>query len=197
MKKRMVAAVIFSMGVLSCLTMAGCQGKADNQAGAADLQSLELSVENATGGNGKTEAGRETENSDEMATGTVAAKDSGTQESSEGEFYDGANLSGRVMDFSDTEFKITPETLIINEDGSMTGGIAAPGYEKEEDYHTVTYTENTVFEIVYFSASTETETSREVTDKNSIKNDINVNIFGTCQGDKHWTADKVVIIRWG
>jgi len=46
----------------------------------------------------------------------------------EGSFYDGANLSGRVVDFSDTGCTITPETLIINEDGSMEGGVAAPGY---------------------------------------------------------------------
>ena len=50
----------------------------------------------------------------------------------EGAFYEGANLSGRVVDFSDAGCTITPRTLIVNEDGSMEGGIAAPGYESEE-----------------------------------------------------------------
>jgi len=42
----------------------------------------------------------------------------------------------------------------------------------------------------------QTEISREDTDKNSIKKETDVNIFGTSQDDKQWIADKVVIIRW-
>lgn len=40
------------------------------------------------------------------------------------------------------------------------------------------------------------ETSREETDKSSIQKDTKVDIFGTCQDEKHWIADKVVIERW-
>ena len=44
--------------------------------------------------------------------------------------------------------------------------------------------------------SSQAETSREDTDKSSIKKDTDVNIFGTCQDEKHWIVDKVVITRW-
>ena len=114
----------------------------------------------------------------------------------EGVFYDGANLSGRVVDFSDTGCTITPRTLIINEDGSMEGGIAAPGYESEETNIHITYAEDVVFQVIYFSMGSQTEISREDTDKNSVKKETDVNIFGTCQDDKNWIADKVVITRW-
>lgn len=82
-------------------------------------------------------------------------KNTKESESSEGQFFDGVNLSGRIMDFSDT-----------------------------------------VFQIVYFSRSAQAEVSREDADKSSIQKDIDLNIFGTCQDEKHWTADKVVITRW-
>jgi len=42
----------------------------------------------------------------------------------------------------------------------------------------------------------QSEISREDTDKSSIKKETDVNIFGTCQDEKNWIADKVVIIRW-
>ena len=114
----------------------------------------------------------------------------------EGVFYDGANLSGRVVDFTDTGFTITPRTLIINEDGSMEGGIAAPGYESDETNINITYAEDVIFQIINFSMGSQTEISREDTDKNSIKKETDVNIFGTSQDDKQWIADKVVITRW-
>ena len=113
-----------------------------------------------------------------------------------GVFYDGANLSGRVVDFSDTGCTITPRNMILNEDGSMEGGVAAPGHESEETNIHITYAEDVVFQIVYFSMGAQTELSREDTDKSSIKKETDVDIFGACQDEKHWVADKVVITRW-
>ena len=62
-------------------------------------------------------------------------------------------------------------------------------YEKNKYPHTV-------FQITNFSRSSQAETSREDTDKSSIEIDTRVNIFGPCQDEKHWIADKVVIERW-
>ena len=78
----------------------------------------------------------------------------------------------------------------------MEGGTAAPGYESDETNINITYAENVVFQIINFSMSLQAETSREDTDKSSIRIDTTVNIFGTCQDEKHWIADKVVIERW-
>ena len=78
----------------------------------------------------------------------------------------------------------------------MGGGIAAPGYESDETNIKITYAEDVVFQIINFSMSSQAEISREDTDQSSIEIDAEVNIFGTCQDEKHWIADKVVIERW-
>ena len=85
---------------------------------------------------------------------------------------------------------------MVNEYGSMAGGVAASGYESDETNINITYAEDVVFQFINFSMSSQAETSREETDKNSIQKDTEVDIFGTCQDEKHWIADKVVIERW-
>lgn len=172
------AAGVFCLFTVLCMSMAGCSGKGKQQSALPDVHMT-----------------NESDNNEDIET----SKDSSNEaegNSEEGIFYDGANLSGRVVDFTDTGFTITPETLIINEDGSMDGGIAAPGYESDETNINITYAEDVVFQIINFSMSSQAETSREETDKGSIQKDTEVDIFGTCQDEKHWIADKVVITRW-
>lgn len=172
------AAGVFCLFTVLCMSMAGCSGKGKQQSALPDVHMT-----------------NESDNNEDIET----SKDSSNEaegNSEEGIFYDGANLSGRVVDFTDTGFTITPETLIINEDGSMEGGIAAPGYESDETNINITYAEDVVFQIINFSMGSQAETSREDADKSSIKKDTDVNIFGACQDEKHWIADKVVITRW-
>lgn len=172
------AAGVFCLFTVLCMSMAGCSGKGKQQSALPDVHMT-----------------NESDNNEDIET----SKDSSNEaegNSEEGIFYDGANLSGRVVDFTDTGFTITPETLIINEDGSMDGGIAAPGYESDETNINITYAEDVVFQIINFSMGSQAETSREDADKSSIKKDTDVNIFGACQDEKHWIADKVVITRW-
>ena len=74
------------------------------------------------------------------------------------------------------------------------GGSSGEG--KEEDNIYVTYTEETVFEIVYFNRSLQEVSSREDADKNSIKKQSEVYVFGSSENEKNWTADKVLIQKW-
>lgn len=196
-KKMLKAAGVLCLSVVLCMGMAGCAGKENEQPEPSDVHMTNESGYNeeiaADGKNSSNEAegGQEDmNNTDAKNSGEIA------DNHEEGVFYDGANLSGRVVDFSDAGCTITPRTLIINEDGSMEGGIAAPGYESEETNIHITYAEDVVFQVIYFSMGSQTEISREDTDKNSIKKETDVNIFGTSQDDKQWIADKVVIIRW-
>lgn len=196
-KKMLKAAGVLCLSVVLCMGMAGCAGKENEQPEPADVHMTNESGYNeeiaADGKNSSNEAegGQEDmNNTDAKNSGEIA------DNHEEGVFYDGANLSGRVVDFTDTGFTITPRTLIINEDGSMEGGIAAPGYESDETNINITYAEDVIFQIINFSMGSQAETSREDTDKSSIKKDTDVNIFGTCQDEKHWIADKVVITRW-
>jgi len=196
-KKMLKAAGVLCLSVVLCMGMVGCAGKENEQPEPSDVHMTNESGYNeeiaADGKNSSNEAegGQEDmNNTDAKNSGEIA------DNHEEGVFYDGANLSGRVVDFTDTGFTITPRTLIINEDGSMEGGIAAPGYESDETNINITYAEDVIFQIINFSMGSQTEISREDTDKNSIKKETDVNIFGTSQDDKQWIADKVVIIRW-
>lgn len=203
-KKMLKAAGVFCLCMVLCISIVGCSGKENNQSNTPNVHTIKESGSNEgveTGGskgNSEESISNGAESSHEEA-GNNSTESSGEMlddSKEEGVFYDGANLSGRVVDFSDTGCTITPRTMIIYEDGSMGGGIAAPGYESEETNIHITYAEDVVFQIVYLSMGTQAEISREDTDKNSIKKETDVNIFGTCQDEKHWTADKVVITRW-
>ncbi len=197
-RKMMKAAGVFCLSIILCIGMVGCSGKENAQPSTPEIHTTK---------EGGSSEGIETsgENSNNAAegshedTGNNAAEGSSELSSDsqeEGVFYDGANLSGRVVDFSNTGCTITPRTLVIYEDGAMGGGIAAPGYESEETNIHITYAEDVVFQVIYFSTGSQAEISREDTDKNSVKKETDVNIFGTCQDDKHCIADKVVITRW-
>ncbi len=208
--KILKAAGVFCLSVILCAGMSGCSGKGNDQTSASDVQTAKESGsdedietrEAKEGGDengidGMAEDHEETADGREDSRGEAGNSDGMSDDSEEeGLFYDGADLSGRVVDFSDTGCTITPRTMVINEDGSMEGGIAAPGYESEETNIHITYVEDVVFQVIYFSMGAQAETAREDTDKNSIKKDTDVNIFGTCQDEKNWVADKVVITRW-
>lgn len=203
-KKLLKTAGVFCLFTVLCMSMVGCSGKGNDQPAMPDVQMTSESGNNEdietsrkSGGDGTESNIEETDNSSEDSNDEAGGSSEAKADSNEKDiFYDGANLSGRVVDFTDTGFTITPETLIINEDGSMEGGIAAPGYESDETNINITYAEDVVFQIINFSMSSQAETSREDTDKSSIRKDTDVNIFGTCQDEKHWIADKVVITRW-
>ena len=187
MKRKMLkAAGVFCLCMVLCISMVGCSGKENDQSNTSEVHMDKEGDRNDTEGNYEDTVNNTTEGSSELSDDS--------QE--EGVFYDGANLSGRVVDFSDTGCTITPRTIIIYEDGAMGGGVAAPGYESEETNIHITYAEDVIFQVIYFSISSQAETSREDADKSSIKKETDVNIFGACQDEKHWIANKVVITRW-
>ncbi len=209
-RKILKMAGVFGLSVILCAGMSGCSGKGNDRTGTPEVQTAKESDGNegtetreAKAGSGENGAGGTAGNHGETADSSAesineAEGSSGMSDDSkaEGIFYDGADLSGRVVDFSDIGFTITPRTMVINEDGTMEGGIAAPGYESEETNIHITYSEDVVFQVIYFSIGAQAEASREDTDKSSIKKDTDVNIYGTCQNEKNWVADKVVITRW-
>lgn len=110
--------------------------------------------------------------------------------------FDGADLEGSVVEFSETGFTLSPATTETDEGGGMEMAQAAPGSENAEDNIQITYTDNTVFQIVNLSASSQSEISREDTDKDTVKKQSGVCVFGSCQDTHNWTADKILILRW-
>ena len=117
------------------------------------------------------------------------------QGSGKSEFYAGADLQGSVVEFSDSGFKMSVAKN-IKVDGGELMVQAAPGAENEEDLVTITYASDVTFEIITMDSTSLTEISREDTDKQSVKKQSDVLVFGSCQDTYNWIADKVIIMRW-
>lgn len=108
-KKLLEAAGVFCLFTVLCMSMAGCSGKGEEQSALPDAR-----MTNESDHNEDIETSKKSDSSNE-AEGN----------SEEGIFYDGANLSGRVIGFTDTGFTITPRKLVVHEDGSSEGGCSS------------------------------------------------------------------------
>lgn len=201
MRRKMLRTVgILTLSIALGMSMVGCVGKGGGDSGTSDSQSATMHDSDGIGGNSEPGSpdsqSAELKNDDETRDSNEI-KDSGEVESNtESVYFEGADLNGRVLEFSDTGFTITPIYREVFEDGTSNSWEAAPGKENEEDNINVTYTEDTVFEIVYFNKSLQDVSSREGADKSSIKKQTIVYVFGSSEDGKNWTADKVLIQRW-
>lgn len=167
-------------GGLSVMCLAGC-GSGKDAAGSSEIPAKEIQQNNVV---------------DEVQTNNNAADDGASGSMGDGEFFDGANLHGSVVEFSDDGFSLSPTTTKKVEGGGEVMEQAAPGSESDENNIQITYSNNMVFQIVNLSRSSQSEISREDTDKESVKKQSSVCVFGSCQDSHHWTADKILILRW-
>ena len=171
---------IICAGGLSLLSLTGCGGAGNDQ---SQIPVEEINLNPDKGTDNKT--------TDAKGTDGEVADIKGT-----GEFFDGANLQGSVVEFSDEGFSLSPAATETEEGGGQVMAQAAPGAESDDNNVQISYTDNTVFQIVNLSSSSQEEISREDTDKESIKKQSSVCVFGSCQDTYHWTADKILILRW-
>lgn len=200
---------IFCVVGLSAMCLAGC-GK--DTAGSLEISTQEIQQNNVSDG-----AQADNNVADDKAQADNNAADDGVQENREndapleqgadnnvaddgasgsrgdGEFLEGAQLQGTVVEFSETGFTLSPAST--EADGKVLAE-AAPGSESDENNVQITYTDNTVFQIINYSKDSLSELSREDTDKESVKKQSSVAVFGSCQDTYHWTADKILIIRF-
>lgn len=130
---------------------------------------------------------------DDAQANNSIADDGASGSRGDGAFFEGASLQGDVVEFSETGFSLSPAST---EEGGKVLAQTAPGSERDEDNIQITYTDNTVFQIVNLSMDLQSEISREDTDKESIKKQSSVCVFGSCQDINAWTADKILILRW-
>lgn len=200
---------IFCAVGLSAMCLAGC-GK--DTAGSPEISTQEIQQNNVSDG-----AQADNNVADDKAQADNNAADDGVQENREndapleqgadnnvaddgasgsrgdGEFLEGAQLQGTVVEFSETGFTLSPAST--EADGKVLAEVA-PGSESDENNVQITYTDNTVFQIINYSKDSLSELSREDTDKESVKKQSSVAVFGSCQDTYHWTADKILIIRY-
>ena len=170
----------------------GCTACADGQTGKTDGDvNQSVNMENV---NQSVNVGKETGDTQENQeiNQYVNSEDS---DKSDSNFFREADLQGSVVEFSDSGFEMSVAVTTKEGDGEVMVE-AAPGAEKEEDLVTVTYASDVTFEIITMDMASLTEISREGTDKESIKKQTSVLIFGSSQDTYHWTADKVMIVRW-
>lgn len=197
-RKMLRTAGILSLSFVLSLSMVGCAGKGDGESGTLDIQSVTINDSQSTelnNGDGQGDSS-EIKDSAEVESNNEAGNSANVEGNTESVYFEGADLNGRVLEFSDTGFTITPIYREVFEDGTSNSWEAAPGKEKEENNLYVTYTEDTVFEIVYFNMSLQDVSSREDADKSSIKKQTVVYVFGSSEDGKNWIADKVIIQKW-
>lgn len=185
--KKVLGLAGFSMAIMLGFTACadGQTGKTDgdvNQSVNMENVNQSVNVEKETG---------DTQENQEINQ-YVNSEDS---DKSDSNFFREADLQGSVVEFSDSGFEMSVVLTTKEGDGEVMGE-AAPGAEKEEDLVTITYASDVTFEILTMDMASLTEISREGTDKESIKKQTSVLIFGICQDTYHWTADKVMIVRW-
>lgn len=200
---------IFCAVGLSAMCLAGC-GK--DTAGSPEISTQEIQQNNVSDG-----AQADNNVADDKAQADNNAADDGVQENREndapleqgadnnvaddgasgsrgdGEFLEGAQLQGTVVEFSETGFTLSPAST--EADGKVLAEVAL-GSESDENNVQITYTDNTVFQIINYSKDSLSELSREDTDKESVKKQSSVAVFGSCQDTYHWTVDKILIIRF-
>lgn len=192
---------IFCAVGLSAMCLAGC-GK--DTAGSPEISKQEIQQNNVADGAqaNNNEADDKAQADNNTADDEVQANrenDAPLEQGADnnvadgGEFLEGARLQGTVVEFSETGFTLSPATT--EADGKVLAE-AAPGSESDENNVQITYTDNTVFQIINYSKDSLSELSREDTDKESVKKQSNVAVFGSCQDAYHWTADKILIIRF-
>ena len=213
MRRKMLKTVgILTLSFMLGMGMVGCAGKGDNEPDTPDIQGVTLHDNDEIGSNSETnlpdsqnpelnngdgvEDGNGIKDSGEVESNNEAVNSANVESNTESVYFEGADLNGRVLEFSDTGFTITPIYREVFADGTSNSWEAAPGKEKEENNLYVTYTEDTVFEVVYFNRSLQDVSSREDADKSSIKKQTVVYVFGSSEDEKNWTADKVIIQRW-
>ena len=211
MRRKMLKTVgILTLSFMLGMGMVGCAGKGDNEPDTPDIQGVTLHDNDEIGSNSETnlpdsqnpelnngdgvEDGNGIKDSGEVESNNEAVNSANVESNTESVYFEGADLNGRVLEFSDTGFTITPIYREVFADGTSNSWEAAPG--KEENNLYVTYTEDTVFEVVYFNRSLQDVSSREDADKSSIKKQTVVYVFGSSEDEKNWTADKVIIQKW-
>lgn len=138
---------------------------------------------------------QETEKSDFFAGADLQGSSQEKPEQEDSDYFAEADLQGSVVEFSDSGFELSAAEVRKEDEGEVMVQ-AAPGAENEEDLITITYSSDVTFEIITMDSASLTEISREDTDKQSIKKQTSVLVFGNCQDTYHWTADKVIIMRW-
>lgn len=178
--------------LISMVMLAACQpeaAKGTGVPGAADYETVPDSIgkgglpDSAGKGGLPESAGKE-----EVPGSADAPQGSGT-------FYDGADLEGSVVRFTDTGCFISPAKSECIGEGEILEE-AASGSEDLSQLVEIMYGDKCQFQIITLDAAAQKEVSREEAAKEDIKKATEILVFGSSREEGCWTAEKVAIMRW-
>lgn len=109
--------------------------------------------------------------------------------------FGGADIDGDVKEVTESGFNIVKTHSWEEGDGIGVSMVQVSG-DTTEDEVTVSCGEGTVYQILTMDMASQTAVSLVETDKNSFASRDSVLVFGSCQDAKHYTADKVILIKW-
>lgn len=198
--KKVVVLLAMAVMMIFSATACGTQNKGNdsalenNKQDAVTLQPENQQPENQQPENQQPE-NQQPENQQPESQQPENQKSNTNKEQGAEEFDVQADLEGSVYEFTKAGFSLSPAESYEDGEGLVMEQ-AAPGAEDTSNLVTITYADSCTFQIVVMDAASLKQVSREDTTSESIKKQTQVRVYGNCQDTTHWTADRIVIVRW-
>lgn len=167
---------------LCTFILTGCNAKTDEKdTDKKDIRNFQTNIVGE-------KTGKENDNNENKNSGNDKAKNiEGNMNANS--LYESADLTGRVVNFSDSGCTITPD--IAGDDGKTVMG-AAPGYESEETNISISYQENCEVWIATIQISSGMA-KMEQASVLDIKKQSSVIVYGSFEDERHIAAERIII----
>lgn len=102
-----------------------------------------------------------------------------------------ADVDGELVEISDGELRVAPAQFI--DENTM---VQAADGEAAENIVYAAVSDHTVFQIMRIDRASLSLIEIKDTDKNGMTKESSVLIYGSKQDETHWSADKVILVKW-
>ena len=102
-----------------------------------------------------------------------------------------ADINGELVEISDGELRVAPAQFI--DENTM---VQTAGGEAAENIVDIAVSDHTVFQIMRINRASLSLIEIKDTDKNGMTKESSVLIYGSKQDETHWSADKVILVKW-
>lgn len=190
----LLCCLLLSAGVMGC-------GAPDETA----PQETGTSAENGL----NTEKPENAETKDASAGQSEGAKDTSTEQSKETDnapaenysvttgdpdvesLFQTADINGKLVEISDGELRVAPAQFI--DENTM---VQAADGEAAENIVYAAVSDHTVFQIMRIDRASLSLIEIKDTDKSGMTKESSVLVYGSKQDETHWSADKVILVKW-
>ncbi len=102
-----------------------------------------------------------------------------------------ADINGELVEISDGELRVAPAQFI--DENTM---VQTADGEAAENIVDIAVSDHTVFQIMRIDRASLSLIEIKDTDKNGMTKESSVLIYGSKQDETHWSADKVILVKW-